>query len=188
MGYITIIGGVPCSGKSTLMKEIKEKTKCKNEFEYKLVRGHNDDSMENVILGVYGDSAEIFSGTDRLSMAVQPDAVEFLRKGQFDNAYIEGDRLFKPSFIRNCSMLTTDLRVVVLEAGKETLEKRHEERGDNQTKEWIKAKRTTVDNIKNAFPCHVLSNNDLNEMSTNIDYILNKEFNRAVNPAQASLF
>tara|TARA_R100000664_G_scaffold12249_1_gene19714 strand:- start:2000 stop:2566 length:567 start_codon:yes stop_codon:yes gene_type:complete len=188
VGYITVIGGVPCSGKSTLMKEIKKRTDCKNEFEYKLVKGHHDDKIENVILGVYIDSGEIFSGTDRLSMAVQPDAIEFLQKGEFNNAYIEGDRLFKPSFIRTCSMLTTDLRVIILEAGKEILEKRHKERGDSQSEEWIKAKRTTVDNIKNAFPCHVLNNNDLNEMNANIDYILNREFNRAVNPAQASLF
>ena len=98
---VIAIGGEPGAGKSTLMKEIL------NKFVWSKVY----DSVKLVpylqygnyyILGKY-DEGETFSGTDRMSMAVQPEAIKFLASLDKDAVVLfYGDRLFTSSFLEHC--------------------------------------------------------------------------------------
>ena len=101
---VIAIGGEPGSGKSTLMKEILKHLekyvyiKCYDSF--KLVPYIQCGSV--YILGKY-DEGETFSGTDRMSMAVQPEAIKFLASLNKDSIILfEGDRLFTSSFLEHC--------------------------------------------------------------------------------------
>ena len=84
------IGGVPATGKTTLVKTILNVMKPKSMFKYGLLRGYlaNDCS----ILGIYKKD-EVFAGTDKLSMAVQKDFEAYINKNR-THILFEGDRLF----------------------------------------------------------------------------------------------
>ena len=69
---IIAIGGEPASGKTTLMKSILKNFSLK-KFKYGFVRGYYNDNI--YFIGIYNN--DVFSGTDKLSMAVQPHFVKF---------------------------------------------------------------------------------------------------------------
>lgn len=75
---IIAIGGEPGAGKSTLMYEILDQFSWKMEYDkFKLVPYlTNTDGV--YVLGKYFEEGQTFSGTDRMSMAVQPEAIKFL--------------------------------------------------------------------------------------------------------------
>ena len=83
---INIIGGVPATGKSALMKKIKKELKVDYFFEKDILKGYADKDKDNYIFGIYNN--ELFDGTDKLSMAVQPKAVEFIRATKFKSIFI----------------------------------------------------------------------------------------------------
>ena len=186
MEHVTIVGGEPCSGKTSMMRALKDLLNIDKEFEYKLLKGYHDDKLDHAILGIYKE--ELFAGTDRLSMAVQPDTIEFLKQAKFPNVYLEGDRLSKPSFINACLEITPNVRVIILEASPTILANRHKQRGDEQSEDWLRAKKTTVHNIKEKYPCHIFENTDVFQMHIVINYIVDKSTHKVVNPAQATLF
>ena len=87
------IGGVPAVGKSTIVTNFLKYNDYWQDYKYKKVRGHYNKELNLFIIGVYGTS--VFGGTDKLSMAVQPDFTEFVSKyNEKINILFEGDRLF----------------------------------------------------------------------------------------------
>ena len=185
--FITIIGGEPASGKTTLMKKIISRLRIEIEIQHGLIKGYQDEASENYVLGIYQEN-ELFAGTDKLSMAVQPDAIKFIKNKEFKHLLIEGDRLFKPSFIKECYNVRNNVRVIILKVGEMTLKNRHKQRGDNQSESWLRAKKTTVNNIKETFPCHILNNIDVFDQNICLEYIIGKDIYAQVNPSQTNLF
>lgn len=142
---IIAIGGEPGSGKSTLMKRIINEFEMEPKYqEYKLVPYLQRGNI--YILGKY-EEGEVFSGTDRMSMAVQPEAIKFLNTLSDDSIVIyEGDRLFTTSFLEYC-MEHYDLKIVYLETEREVRDKRCEERGSDQNEQWLQGRETKILNI-----------------------------------------
>jgi broad-specificity NMP kinase len=136
------IGGVPASGKTTLMRLIINRIKPNNSFKFGLLRGHVKGQTS--ILGIY-QKGEVFAGTDKLSMAVQADFDRYLSR-QDANIAFEGDRLFTG---KNLIKLADshDTRIVILKADAETLKQRHLNRGDTQSEKFLKSRITKIDNI-----------------------------------------
>ena len=85
------IGGVPATGKTTLVKMIYNKMH-KVNFEYGLVKGHYDKDNNIALLGLYNQN-NTFLGTDRLSMGVNKQFLQYISMVQ-RNIIFEGDRLF----------------------------------------------------------------------------------------------
>lgn len=138
------IGGIPATGKTTLMKNIIDILKPKKKFKYGLLRGYVKENI--AILGVY-EPYDVFGGTDKLSMAVQKDYEIFVNKIMFYPLF-EGDRLFtKNNLINICKKY--DTKIIILENDEKTLESRHKERNDNQTNKFIKGRITKINNILN---------------------------------------
>lgn len=164
---IIAIGGEPASGKSTLMKRIIKEILPLKTFSYGLVKGLYSKPLETYIIGVYDNS--VFCGTDKLSMAVQPDFVRLLDIKKNATFVFEGDRLFNQSLFDKKSC-----EIYILEVSEDTLRIRHEKRQDNQSDKFKKAKRTKIENIKSNNKHTILKNDTEQETIRNLEYLLNK--------------
>lgn len=157
------IGGVPATGKSTIMRRVMQLIGPGQSFTYGLCRFTLHSQPEGrpsvSVLGTYDEKD--FPGTDRLSMGVQPDAVAFLRSQPFASTVVfEGDRLFNGKFLTAASGCGP-LEIYVIETDPALLSMRHSlARADVQPESWLSGRRTKVANIQAAFK-HVVLRNDL---------------------------
>ena len=152
---LTMIAGLPATGKTTLMRHIRTglgkglpcgvgtKGKC-GLLNYEAFPNH-------VILGYY-DDASTFAGTDKLSMAVNPDALKFLKSNTKD-VLVEGDRLFNMKFLDGAKALGYDVRIKLCQVvGMPELLRRYKQRGKMQSQSFIKGRHTKICNITNHYP------------------------------------
>ena len=98
-------------------------------------------------MGIYSES--IFSGTDKLSMAVNKDFIKYVKLNK-RNILFEGDRLFT---LNNIKLIKESYktRTIILENDQKTLESRHLDRNDNQSAQFLKGRITKISNICNYF-------------------------------------
>lgn len=172
---IIAIGGEPGAGKSTLMREIIKEYDFQEKYNsFKIVPYLQHENI--YILGKYEDG-EVFSGTDRMSMAAQPEVIKFL-KTLDENAVVllEGDRLFNSSFLEYCvDNYTTD--VIYLSTDREVRQERYAERGSEQNETWLQGRETKISNILTnmliMFHTTKFHNNNLEDQKHIIEYIMN---------------
>jgi cytidylate kinase len=173
---IIAIGGEPGSGKTTLMKEIIEHYGVEPKYEaFKLVPYLQKDNI--YILGKY-EEGEVFSGTDRMSMAVQPEAIKFLATLPNNSIVLyEGDRLFTASFLEHC-LSNYELEIIYLATEKETRKQRYKERGSEQNETWLQGRETKISNIMSnmvlMFNTIKFQNNNKEEQQEIVKYIIDK--------------
>ena len=151
--------GEPATGKTTLMKSLINELG-PFQFADKPFSHHYNNRI--IVLGKYDKG--LFQGTDKLSMAVQPLAIEFVRKHQDKVILLEGDRLGNLSFFKEVKQLH-QLHIVCLRTEHNTQEIRHITRNDTQTEQFKKAKRTKISNILEAEKVSVFNNNNYKDMS-----------------------
>jgi len=172
---VIAIGGEPGCGKTTLMKRIIEDIKPEPKYnEFKLVPYLQKDNI--YILGKYEDG-EVFSGTDRMSMAVQPEAIKFLAYLTKNSILLfEGDRLFTASFLEHCVNLY-DTSLIYLKTDRSIRQDRYKERGSNQNETWLAGRETKVSNIMSNFALmfntETFANNTYEEQTNVYDAIKN---------------
>ena len=151
-GKVTCIIGEPCVGKSLVIRELMRL----DNWEYrhpKWTPYHTEHTRGSLILGRYDDAAHKYPGTDRLSMAVQQHAFEFIEDASMRgmNVLFEGDRLGNWSFIwalQNMHMRAEmNFQLIHLWLRPEFLDKRRaEQRPDQNAKFWA-SRKTKIDNI-----------------------------------------
>lgn len=147
---VIAIFGEPGSGKSTLMKRLMTELQISQEIynDFKLVPYHKNEQI--YVLGKY-EEGETFGGTDKMSMAVQPEAVKFLAQLPVDATVLfEGDRLCTASFLEHCAE-NYDTTIVYLKTNKETRQVRYAERGSNQDETWLRGRESKINNIRSNF-------------------------------------
>jgi shikimate kinase len=147
MKTLIAIIGAPGTGKSTLMKEWMSR------WDWSYDRDGLVDhyvSGDLIVLGKYEDG-EVFGGTDKLSMSVAPEVVEFLDKHQKSIVLFEGDRLTSKKFFNTVLEKGWNLRIVALDVPKEERERRYAERGSNQDPTWLQGRISKVENIVEEF-------------------------------------
>lgn len=154
------VGGSPGTGKTTLFRKFMENKKWVECTPAKLVTAMYNEELDLYILGKYSEG-ETFAGTDRLSMAVQPEVQNWIQTHNC-NVLFEGDRIFNQSFLEFAMGLpNTDLQVVFLKAPKTVLESRYKDRGSDQSEQFLKGRETKYSNL--------LSNFDLMPYITEFD-------------------
>jgi hypothetical protein len=115
------VGGQPGTGKTTLFRKFMEGKTWIEVEPAKMVSAMYNEEMDLYILGKYQEG-ETFAGTDRLSMAVQPELQKWIQTHNC-NILFEGDRVFNQSFLEFAMGLpNTDLQVVYLKTTKDVLE------------------------------------------------------------------
>lgn len=139
--------GIPGTGKSTIMKEFMktQSGEWKQDRPIDLLDTHVNGNFR--VLGKY-EEGETFSGTDRLSMAVSPKAVEWISTKPDEFIVGEGDRLNNAGFFEACG---DDLTIVHLTVSDEERERRYRERGSEQSDKFIQTVRTKCNNILERF-------------------------------------
>lgn len=137
--------GLPGSGKTTVMKKLMNRI---GEFEQDRPIDLLDSHVcENVrVLGKYLEG-ETFSGTDRLSMAVAPKAIEYFSTHPQEIVIGEGDRLNNKGFF-HCFDDKTLIHLTVSDSERT---RRYEERGSDQSDKFIQTVRTKCKNILEEF-------------------------------------
>jgi hypothetical protein len=121
------------------------------EWEYDRV-GQLDHykSGDLIVLGVYPED-EVFGGTDKLSMSIAPQVVEFLDNNQDKIIIFEGDRLNSKKFFNTVLEKGWNLRIVALDVSKEERERRYAERGSDQDPTWLQGRISKVENVVEEF-------------------------------------
>ncbi len=163
MSKVIAIGGEPATGKTTLVRKfLGSLTEDFSKVEkFGVLRYHQVGKI--VVLGDYSGDG-LFSGTDRLSMSVQPDASKFVMEAKDLVIVFEGDRLFNSKFLELCQDVS-NLSVMILRAPAATINFRHHDRKDTQNEQFIRSRQTKVDNI-----CTNFSLMDAITEYQNVDY------------------
>lgn len=139
--------GIPGTGKSTLMKSLMYGLAPAWEPERVIDLLDTEKSGKYRVLGKYlGEGT--FSGTDRLSMAVAPKAIEWISNKPNEIIFGEGDRLNNKAFFEAAG---DDLTIIHLTVNDTTREKRYAERGSDQSEKFIQTTKTKVQNIVDQF-------------------------------------
>jgi len=150
MRKIIAVGGQPGTGKTTLFREFIDNYEWRKCEPKKLLNALYCEDIDTYILGKYEDG-ETFAGTDRLSMAVQPVAQEFVKETK-SNILFEGDRIFNQSFLEYVMALpAVDLQVVYLKVPDDMLKQRYADRGSDQSEIFLKGRATKYNNILSNF-------------------------------------
>jgi dephospho-CoA kinase len=178
MKKLIAIGGLPASGKTTIMKEFMKGKELEKQTPKELVITMYDKHYKLHIVGDYSDPNEQFPGLDRLSMAVQPKAIEFLNETTA-NVLFEGDRLFTASFLEVASELVDkgllDLKILMVNADPAIVEQRHKDRNDSQTEKFLKGRATKYDNIRSSLVLmpyiQEVSNNNESDLKAIVNWL-----------------
>lgn len=153
------IGGIPGTGKSTIIKNLLEMHKNIGVVDIEpLTPAKTLDGLKlgvnHFIVGKYApyyETDETFPGTDRLSMSVQPVFLKFARETDM-NIVFEGDRLFTGSCLEELEeIFGENLKIVILTAEDEVLQERYKKRGSDQPAKFINSRKTKVTNITSNF-------------------------------------
>lgn len=140
------VGGSPGTGKTTLFRAYMEGKNFQPIEPAKLVSANYEPQRDLYILGKY-EEGEVFAGTDRLSMACQPAIQEWIASHNC-NVLFEGDRIFNQSFLEFAMNLPdTELHIIFLNAPKNVLEQRYQDRGSEQSEQFLKGRETKYSNL-----------------------------------------
>jgi broad-specificity NMP kinase len=144
------VGGSPGTGKTTLFRKYMESKVFQPVEPAKLVSAMYNTERDLYILGKY-EEGEVFAGTDRLSMAVQPAMQEWIASHNC-NVLFEGDRIFNQSFLEFAMGLPdTELHIIFLNAPKAVLEQRYQDRGSDQSEQFLRGRETKYSNLLSNF-------------------------------------
>lgn len=149
---VIAIMGEPCTGKSRIAKRLLKIGAWKKK-KRGLVKYHRQENTGTILLGRYEDD-EQFPGTDKLSMAVQPQVIEFLKTVN-NTVIFEGDRLCNWSMFNAIINMGMKLRIYHVQTDAKILRKRRDAERD-QSSSFLKRQKTKVDNLVKHFPAYVI--------------------------------
>lgn len=160
MVKVIALGGEPATGKTTLMFKLIEAA---DDWQVikpeKLLDAMYSKKLNLYILGKYVNDGNVFQGTDRLSMAVQPDAEKFFSSLAYESnkedhnvgVIFEGDRLFNAKMLEQLATLFQEnLKILILKVKDSTLDQRHIDRKDDQDDKFKTSRKTKISNIRSS--------------------------------------
>ena len=147
MNRLLGIIGAPGTGKTTVVREWMKSREWSTDRPVDLLDTHVSGDIR--LLGKYQND-DVFGGTDKLSMAVQPKAVEYLDNPSRVTVF-EGDRLTSIKFFEAAKSKGFDIKIIQLTVSDSVREERYKERGSEQNETWLNGRLTKVKNVSDAF-------------------------------------
>ena len=147
---VLLVGGVPCSGKSTVMRGIiKEMGSAVNVEPMPLFSCQKHGDI--LVMGRYPEG-EKYGGTDRLSYGTISKFRDFIDQEapKHKHILIEGDRYFRATELE-WVLDNHDTKVYILTVDLKEENRRHKERNDNQNSTWLQGRRSVISNILTSF-------------------------------------
>ena len=146
-----MIGGVPCSGKSTLTRNILSEIKGGCGIGQPLPLFPCEKRGDVLVVGRYPEG-ETFGGTDRISYGAIPKFCDFINQEapKHKHIFLEGDRFFRAVDIE-WLISEHNASVYVLTVSAEEEKRRHIQREDTQTEKWLQGRRSQISNIMTNF-------------------------------------
>lgn len=141
--HLLYIIGVPGSGKSTLAAELVKGRRRR----LRPIPFAHTEYIDSGLIQLGRERGSGFSGTDALSMSVQPHVLGALATGIWKRVLGEGDRLANPSFFEQAHVLGYHLTVVMLECPDDVAHARRVQRGSDQSETWLKGRHSKVLNL-----------------------------------------
>lgn len=175
MRKIICLIGEPGTGKTTLFRKFMENYKWEKKEEVKLVNTMYSSELDLHIIGKY-EEGEVFAGTDKLSMAVMPEAIKFV-ENTTSNIMFEGDRLTSTKFFDFLlGLKDTEVKIIVLTVPQDIMNERYAERGSDQSDTFLKGRKTKINNIRSNFEymdyIEVFENKDLSDQEKILNSII----------------
>ena len=154
-----MIGGVPCSGKSTLTRnilsvlgsaEFVEPMKLFPCQKHELFPCQKHDDV--LVVGRYEGGDQKFGGTDRMSYGAIPKFRDFINQEapKHKHIFLVVDRFFRAVDIE-WLISEHNASVYVLTVSAEEEKRRHIQREDTQTEKWLAGRRSQISNIMTNF-------------------------------------
>ena len=147
---IILVGGVPCSGKSSLTRNIISELGSGEMLEpMKLFPCEKRGDV--LVVGRYPDN-ETFGGTDRISYGAIPKFRDFINQEapKHKHIFLEGDRFIRAADIE-WLISEHNASVYVLTVSAEEAKRRHIQREDTQTAKWLQGRSSQISNIMTNF-------------------------------------
>ena len=155
MAKLIAVCGVPGTGKTTLMRKWMESRHWRPMKEGLLDHNLSDDHPSDHGLCLFGryEEGEVYAGTDKLSMAVMPAAVDYLEGMRNTDAVMifEGDRLTSSKFFNAGLELGYEVHIIILETSLEIRRMRYGERMSTQNQTFIQGRITKIKNVDEEF-------------------------------------
>lgn len=147
---IIMIGGVPCSGKSSLTRNILSELGSGEMLE-PLSLFPCEKRGDVLIVGRYPEG-ETFGGTDRISYGAISKFRDFIDQEapKHKHIFLEGDRFFRAKDIE-WLLDNHNAKVYILTVNADEEKRRHIERQDTQTEKWLQGRRSQISNIQTNF-------------------------------------
>ena len=145
-----MIGGVPCSGKSSLTRNILSELGSGEMLE-PLSLFPCEKRGDVLIVGRYPEG-ETFGGTDRISYGAISKFRDFINQEapKHKHIFLEGDRFFRAKDIE-WLLDNHDAKVYILTVNTEEEKRRHIKRQDTQTEKWLQGRHTQISHILTNF-------------------------------------
>ena len=147
---IIIIGGIPCSGKSSLTRNILSEL---GSAEYvEPMKLFPCEQHGNILVVGHYPEGESFGGTDRLSYGTISKFRDFIDQEapKHKHIFLEGDRFFRAKDLE-WLLDNHDAKVYILTVSAEEEKRRHIQRQDTQTEKWLQGRRSQISNILTNF-------------------------------------
>lgn len=159
--------GVPGSGKSSLVRAwaalpaVAGAQRRPKPFAHEVYYRHRQGVAWLAQSCQIGGHHLTFPGTDRLSMSVQPKAIEWLEGAPFPYVFGEGDRLATDGFFQALERITNgEWHLIFLDTPEELAKERRmiraEQTGAKQNESWLAGRRTKTERLRHAWPHRVI--------------------------------
>jgi len=170
MNKVIGIGGVPASGKTTLMVELMARFDDLTKVRLGKLKGYRSAKHNAYILGIYNGA--LFQGTDKLSMTAVTDLYKLCRVKSGITVIFEGDRFFSRKVFETLEASGTECTKFICQTEKQS--ERIIERGSEQSEQFLKAKATKTENLRDLENLTILDNNTPEQCRTNATLIFNQ--------------